>query len=119
MFYSPAQPLKSISQKSFPVTVSALHQNSYRSRKTGGSQREVNIDHSPAAPRRATNSATVMLNGQPAALGISPRSMRRSVFQCEMPANTVATTSPEGQELAKVDSRMMNFGGLRRLGVLV
>ena len=34
-------------------------------------QREVNIDHSPAAPSRATNSATVMLNGKAAALGIS------------------------------------------------
>ena len=58
-----------------------------------GTQREVSTDPSPAANSSATNSATVMLNGQRAALGISPRSMRRSVFQCEMPANT-ATTSP-------------------------
>ena len=59
-----------------------------------GSQGKVSADHIPAANSSATNSATVMLNGQRAALGISPRSMRRNVFQCEMPANTVATTLP-------------------------
>jgi hypothetical protein len=67
----------------------------------GGSQREVYSDHSPAAPSSATNNATVMLNGQRAALGISPRSIRRSVFQCEMPANTVATTPPRTKHSPK------------------
>ena len=50
------------------------------------------IRHSPAAPSTATHSAIVMLSGQRYAFGNSPRSMRRSVFQCDAPASTVATT---------------------------